>query len=271
MKRLPRTAERKPRAERFERAIARARELIAKYGIQTLGQLRVALIAEAEGASVRFGATGPSDARTIRAGALAWICVNERARGTPRGRWSIAHELAHFLLHPDADAIERIHKAGPKSKEEHLIEREADIFATELLMPGVLFERHCKHPRPSLRDVDRVGALFGTSLQATAKRYAELATSGCAALECRNGTINRASRSASFAGEAFERRVLEEATFAAAAWRGERVAPGPQIVVAPVWGRGELELDLTEEIFKIPESHTTLVWLTHGPIGDAAR
>ena len=67
---------------------------------------------------------------------------------TPRGRFTLAHELGHYfidnhrvglksgLLHPHGSMNHR----GSHQK----IEREADYFASCLLMPGVRFSRDCQ-------------------------------------------------------------------------------------------------------------------------------
>lgn len=55
-----------------------------------------------------------------------------------RRRFSIAHEIGHFMLHPGRARHER---GGPVSEAMRVQEREADAFAAELLMPEHLVRR----------------------------------------------------------------------------------------------------------------------------------
>lgn len=55
--------------------------------------------------------------------------------GERRRRFSIAHEIGHFLLHP---ARPRMERGGQVTEAGRLDEREADTFAAELLMPEPL-------------------------------------------------------------------------------------------------------------------------------------
>ncbi len=52
-----------------------------------------------------------------------------------RRRFTIAHEIGHFVLHPGRPRMER---GGQVTEGGRLEEREADVFAAELLMPEPL-------------------------------------------------------------------------------------------------------------------------------------
>jgi hypothetical protein len=71
-----------------------------------------------------------------------WIDVREARRSPERRRFTIAHEVAHWILHAKKGEIAGFQrfcrpvdiKVGEDHSEE--IEREANRFAAELLMPG---------------------------------------------------------------------------------------------------------------------------------------
>jgi hypothetical protein len=92
-----------------------------------------------------------------------------RGRGDERRRrFSIAHEIGHFLLHPDRVAPER---GGAANAALALQEREADQFAAELLMPAdrlrrAAFECGC--------DVQRLATRFEVSQSAMRIRLERL-------------------------------------------------------------------------------------------------
>jgi IrrE N-terminal-like domain len=261
------TVDQAPRIDRVAVATAKAREILTVMNISMIGEINTTIIAKSLGADVRYTSTGLADARTWRAGPFAWIAVDERTRGTPRARWSIAHELGHFVLDDDHDAVERIHAKGPKSGREHQIERAADAFAAALLMPPSLFLPYCGEPRPTFRWIQRVAWLFGTSLQATAKRYASLTPAPCAVLVCKDGVIRRATRSTTFRGVAVNGRPLEEGTFAAVLSGGGVVPRGPRLARKSTWGTEKLKVEMLEQAVGIRETSEVLVWLWHAPQG----
>lgn len=88
-----------------------------------------------------------------------------------RKRFTIAHEIGHFILHPldmqDRQHAPRdfsiFHDAGE--------EAEANIFAAELLMPEFLFKPLSRKGVPSLSLLDKLATEFGSSLLATAFQY----------------------------------------------------------------------------------------------------
>ncbi len=81
--------------------------------------------------------------------ATAIIYFNDH-ESIPRQRFSICHEYGHYLLHHlgMCDSSET-----PRPLDQVLLEREADIFASSLLVPIWLLDGHA--PTISYRDQDR--------------------------------------------------------------------------------------------------------------------
>lgn len=100
-------------------------------------------------------------------------------------RFTVAHELGHYFIPGHIDGLfaegKNVHhsKAGYRSEELH--EREADEFAASLLMPKELFKSECDRQGDGLEAIVALSSLCGTSLTATALRYAKL-TDGLAAI-----------------------------------------------------------------------------------------
>ena len=88
-----------------------------------------------------------------------------------RRRFTIAHEIGHYILHP-REGLDRSDTAANftvwKDASE---EAEANLFAAELLMPDFLFEPKCRKTVPALALIDRLAAEFSTSMLATAYQY----------------------------------------------------------------------------------------------------
>lgn len=110
-----------------------------------------------EGALVR----NPDDERE-------WgIFLNPKAR-PERKRFTVAHELGHFVLHrhlrPSFNCDkENIHSGIDTLKE---IEREADDFASNLLMPGDMLRDRIEGKRIDFRLAGALAKEFGVSLEA---------------------------------------------------------------------------------------------------------
>jgi hypothetical protein len=105
---------------------------------------------------------------------------------TPRGRFSLAHELGHFFLDEHREALRD--GAAPSGRAwcapgaERVIEREADAFAAALLMPARAFLDAARSWAGGLEAVLALGERFVVSVPASALRYAELEVRPCAVM-----------------------------------------------------------------------------------------
>lgn len=104
--------------------------------------------------------------------AIATIKTDSDAR---RKRFSIAHELGHWNLHRGRSFECRVTDLidGYVAKPQQ--EREADAYASELLMPTYMFAPlAAKVKRPTFDAVIELAELFNTSVTATAIRFAKV-------------------------------------------------------------------------------------------------
>ena len=95
------------------------------------------------------------------------IFYNDKAR-PERQRFTLAHELGHFVLHRDSHASfncdkESIYTGADTLKQ---IEREADEFASNLLMPGDLLRERIADKRIDFHLMGELAKTFGVSLEA---------------------------------------------------------------------------------------------------------
>lgn len=95
------------------------------------------------------------------------IFYNDKAR-PERQRFTLAHELGHFVLHRDSHASfncdkESIYTGADTLKQ---IEREADDFASNLLMPGDLLRQRITGKRINFHLLGELAKEFGVSLEA---------------------------------------------------------------------------------------------------------
>lgn len=124
------------------------------------------------------------------------IWVGGDMRST-RQRFTIAHEFGHFLLPHHTQMkyqcsnndISQGEKGGTPEAER---EWEANRFAAELMLPQHQFiKRLGKVASPCLSHVQRLSTTFDMSVEATARRYLNLAAFPCCLIFSRNGVVTR--------------------------------------------------------------------------------
>lgn len=108
------------------------------------------------------------------------IFINNHGKlnmNTPRLRFSFAHELGHYFIDEHRTMLEAGNSlycpSFYKMHQKQIIEKEADYFASNLLMPESKFGPLCKGVF-SYELVERLQRIFNTSLSATLFRYMEL-------------------------------------------------------------------------------------------------
>jgi Zn-dependent peptidase ImmA (M78 family) len=92
-------------------------------------------------------------------------------------RFSVAHEIAHFLLEGHIDHVLKLgeHHSHAGFTSSDPFELEADHFAAGLLMPEGLFKAALKKRDSDLAAIEHMAGLCKTSLTATAIRISEMA------------------------------------------------------------------------------------------------
>ncbi len=147
----------------------KAEALLLSYGIQSADEIVVEAIAYDQNAIVRREIMSDCEARLTRYPDHATITVDVSHGIEGRIRFSIAHELGHWILHPHLDqplwqsSKEEIH--GYRGSQ---FEREANAFASELLLPGFLLREPAKKFAFEFPVVDRIAEKFCASATATA-------------------------------------------------------------------------------------------------------
>ena len=106
---------------------------------------------------------------------------------TSRARFTLAHELGHYYIDEHRRALRTQsvsrHQSYCSFESNHLIEREADLFATCLLMPPYRFAQEVKNVPEGLDGILDLKESFGTSVTSTAIRYAKHDTMPCAVIK----------------------------------------------------------------------------------------
>lgn len=126
---------------------------------------------------------------------------NGNREGSKRGRFTVAHELAHFFINEHRLGLKygilKPHASFHNISHRSIIETEADYFASCLLMPTVKFKNHGIR-KFSLDTILHLSDSFQSSVLATIIRFAEIGTHSIFAVVSRNGVTQWFTRSYDF-------------------------------------------------------------------------
>ena len=97
---------------------------------------------------------------------LKAIIYNDNIVEAGRKNFTIAHELGHYSLHANNSdlkcSINDLNNFGDIPPHGENIEREANVFAANLLMPGIDVGRQLQGKRIDLRLIERLSNRYGT-------------------------------------------------------------------------------------------------------------
>ncbi|MEZ4442897.1 MAG: ImmA/IrrE family metallo-endopeptidase [Polyangiaceae bacterium] len=243
--------------------MASARRLVDDLQIQDPAELDISLIAAHLGLHVRRRALLHEEGRLLRAGSCGVIVVADRAYESAKWRFVIAHEIGHFLRHPEADSFDICTTANLASYLGSGREAEANDFAGELLMPTRLFAPRCDRNRPSLDDISELATAFQTSLTATALRFVHFAPEPCAVVHSTRGVVDWVDWSQDFRPAIRTGSRLSADTYAGDLHAGVVAPDGPQLVDASSWSDDPRVngLDLVEHSRHVADASVlTLLW-----------
>lgn len=120
-----------------------------------------------------------------------------------RRRFSIGHELGHFLIPTHfpregecfSCSLADLRSADTKERDRHKrIEAEANRFAAHLLMPPRRIRASIRCRRPDLAEVVRLAGEFKVSKEAMARSYADAHRETLAVVVVRDGRVDRCYR-----------------------------------------------------------------------------
>ncbi len=123
----------------------------------------------------------------------AVIIYDKNMTYQPRIKFSIAHELGHYLLHRNhRNLFEDTEKQIARYYSNDGLEKEADEFASELLLPSILFNEAIENIDLEIPDFNMVRSLadiFNMSITATAMKLVQCGKFCITLIACENNEI----------------------------------------------------------------------------------
>ncbi|WP_162159625.1 ImmA/IrrE family metallo-endopeptidase [Cystobacter fuscus] len=216
----------------------KARFVLEQEGFSHLADVNIEDFAYLRGALVRKFPLKGCEGRISRRGNRAIISVSTSIDYAPKRRFVIAHELGHLELHDQANQAELAFCDDTVINElyDQGTEKEANAFATELLMPSEVWAKLVDVKTPSLDVAFSLAQQFKVSYTAAAIRFAMLAPERCCVVFAQNGKIKWAASGSDF-GHWIERgSSLHPATLASDYFLKGHVPPRQaEEVAAKAW------------------------------------
>ena len=199
---------------------------------------------------------------------LAAIIVRDSIREAGRKNFTVAHELGHFVLpgHEFSGAVCGPSDIGNWGDATQELEREADEFAAELLLPSGYAGPRFKSESPSLGIIQTVADESNASLSATAWRYCDLVSERCAVVWSKKGKVSWYKPSPEFGFYLKRGWEIAKGTQAWECFSGTRTHTSPEPVDAHLWLDERVVLEgavLWEHSIGLPnyESVLSLLWI----------
>jgi len=108
------------------------------------------------------------------------ILVRSGIRELGRRRFTIAHEIGHYILHGNRQMPCSPGVIESWKEDQPTPEREADTFASELLLPTNEVTQYASKRWPLMEVVADVADHFGSSLMAAGRKFCDVASQACA-------------------------------------------------------------------------------------------
>ncbi len=201
-----------------------------------------------------------------RTGFSGRILVRSGIRGVGRRRFTIAHEIGHYILHANQQ-----NSCSPRVIEgwkegQPLPEQEADTFASELLLPTTDVTQHVNRRWPSMQVVNDIADHYGASMMAAGRKFCDVATQPCALVWSSQRVIRWFHPSRTFVNVIKAGDSLGLDSLALAAHEGRTLADQMDEVPAEAWIRSSWLKDdavVSEQSIYMPsyDGCLSLLWI----------
>lgn len=252
-----------------------ARALVYRLGITSADHIRIEAIAKRLGARVVVTHLDGAQAQLLRTGDDVQIMVSDRITDLGSQRFSIAHELGHYVLkHPSMPPHALFGSFGARKArdDERDYEAEANAFASELLMPHSLLSRSCDVSPVDLDVPWQIVREFSVSILAAARRFTELSPERCAAVFSARRQVMWVAQSTTFTREIERGRGLDPDSVAWDFFQSGKIDDRAQPVPADAWFGTSADVEIIEHSIASEEHATVLsmLWIPEhaaGPLG----
>lgn len=138
---------------------------------------------------VREGSLKKSEAYLVRLKNKGVIKVRESIPERGRKRFAIAHELGHWELHYDSSQFNYCSEDDINGYQGSTHEIEANVFASELLMPTRIISPKYRTATPSIETIKQISSEFDVTLTAAAVKFVQISKEDCLVAFSKDGMV----------------------------------------------------------------------------------
>jgi Zn-dependent peptidase ImmA (M78 family) len=152
-----------------------AERVLSKCGVTEL-PVPIEYVADCLGLRVRRAPSTEFSGLLLRRDGTAMVGVNSN-EAPVRQRFTIAHEIGHFVMHPQKDAFVDFRKNFRPNGPADLRERQANMFAAAVLMPRKMLLQEIERLTPGLDvqgAISKLARRYGVSVEAMRYRLINL-------------------------------------------------------------------------------------------------
>ena len=157
------------------------------------------------------------DGRVVMKNGKSIVTLNSNIEFPQKKRFVLAHELGHILLHSNKDATFSDDYNTLEAYKYGSQEKEANDFASELLMPSNLFANACQKQKFGMGLIRFLSEKFNTSLTSTVYRYLDLGPHPICVFYSKDGVVQYWKKSTTFWNRIIDRNRLRVPTDSVAA------------------------------------------------------
>jgi hypothetical protein len=174
-----------------------AREVLSDLGIASL-PVDPFFIAKEFDIEVLEVAADSYDGFLLRNNLSSKIIINKNITSEGRKKFTLAHEIGHYCIPTHRGNFQCIAKYLNPFKENPEVEIEANKFASELLLPESLLRPILHTYKPDFESINELAQDCGTSLTASAIKFASLSDDCCVLIAISDNRIKWFQKSPSF-------------------------------------------------------------------------
>jgi Zn-dependent peptidase ImmA (M78 family) len=202
-------------------------------------------------------------AHLVRKGNRGILRTHNGIRESGRRRFAVAHELGHWFLHESESQIFICTGENMRDYKGSPMEVEANLFASELLLPTPVFRPLAESADPRLEIVKDLAGKFDTSLTATGMKFVDESQHECILVLSKGESVTWSKQKGKRSGLRIDKGMkLHESSLAFyAATEGDR---GPEAVPAEAWitqNAYKRQIEVTEQSWFLRDYSSVLTLL----------
>ncbi|MEJ7597427.1 MAG: ImmA/IrrE family metallo-endopeptidase [Kofleriaceae bacterium] len=256
-------------------ARAAARALSRRFGVRSAAHINLEAFVAYLGVRIVEARLDGAIAQLVRVGREVTILVSDRVTDVCARRFSIAHELGHFVLAHPSCAPHELAAPRQRARRNNAVrdyEAEANAFAGELLMPYELVRRRCDVSPVSLDVPWAITREFNVSILASARQFVALSPERCAAVFSNRSGVVWIESSPTFTRQIEPGKPLDRDSVAWDFFASGQINDRAQPVPADAWFDTSAQVEIVEHSHASHEHRTviSLLWIPDrvaGPLG----